>query len=469
MMAPIPSLDPPAPHPRTLGWIGTTALAMGGSNQSLFLLAALFAGQGDILGQGSAAVPLLIVGLLLAWAAAPGWTELVLMFPNRVGGIAATCAEAFRPYSPVLANLTGVCYWWGWVPTCGLTAILSASAIHAWYLPEFRHRPRIAIVALFTLVNLLRHQWVTRLAVPIATASALLALMSGLAPIAGRRGRLAAGHHLYLTSPFEGWFGQLTSLMAGLYLIGFAAPAFEAAACHVGETIDPEQERAARDAGQWRDGVALFVVLPVVWLGVLGPRAVGQGPGAGPRPDVRAGVRQRRQGGRHLVHDVQHVPRHAAAAGRARRARCRSSPKTACCRASSRGARAPTRPGSPPADRRHGHPVPADRRPDLAGRGRQFHLPDRHRPAQRRGLAVATRCARAAPALSGAARNHRPRPGRGHRLGPLGAARLPAVRAADGADRAAFAYSGSALYAWRKFTIGAALACPAWPHACMSS
>ena len=32
----------PAPHPRTLGWIGTTALAIGGSNQSLFLIAALF-------------------------------------------------------------------------------------------------------------------------------------------------------------------------------------------------------------------------------------------------------------------------------------------------------------------------------------------------------------------------------------------------------------------------------------------
>ena len=29
--------------------------------------------------------------------------------------------------------------------------------------------------------------------------------------------------------------------MAGLYLIGFAAPAFEAAACHVGETRDPKR------------------------------------------------------------------------------------------------------------------------------------------------------------------------------------------------------------------------------------
>ena len=73
---------------------------MGGSNQSLFLIGALFVGQGSIPGQGSAAVPLLIVGLLLSWAAAFGWTELILMFPNRVGGIASCCAEAFRPYQP---------------------------------------------------------------------------------------------------------------------------------------------------------------------------------------------------------------------------------------------------------------------------------------------------------------------------------------------------------------------------------
>src|SRR6187399_1819339 len=142
-------------HPRTLGWMATSALALGGSNQSLFLMSALFAGQGDIPGQGSAAVPLLIVGLLLGWTAAPGWTELILMYPKRVGGIAATCAEAFRPYNPVLANLTGVCYWWGWIPTCGLTAIFSAAAIHEWYLPDVPVTAiSCALVAFFAAVNL---------------------------------------------------------------------------------------------------------------------------------------------------------------------------------------------------------------------------------------------------------------------------------------------------------------------------
>ncbi len=52
------------PHPRRIGWVGTTALAMGGSNQSLFLIGAL------VVSQGTAAVPLLAVGLLLSWAAA---------------------------------------------------------------------------------------------------------------------------------------------------------------------------------------------------------------------------------------------------------------------------------------------------------------------------------------------------------------------------------------------------------------
>ena len=98
------------PHPRVLGWVGTAALAMGGSNQMIFLITALFVGQGAILGQGSAVVPLLIVGVLLGWAAALAWTELVLMWPNRVGGISAACAEAFRPYNPVLSVLTGTCY-----------------------------------------------------------------------------------------------------------------------------------------------------------------------------------------------------------------------------------------------------------------------------------------------------------------------------------------------------------------------
>ena len=55
-------------------------MAMGGSNQMLFLIGALLSAQ------GTAAVPLLALGLAMSWFAMPGWTELILMWPDRVGG-----------------------------------------------------------------------------------------------------------------------------------------------------------------------------------------------------------------------------------------------------------------------------------------------------------------------------------------------------------------------------------------------
>ncbi|MCW2544488.1 MAG: hypothetical protein JWM40_2040, partial [Frankiales bacterium] len=252
-------------HPRVLGWFGTAALAMGGSNQSLFLLTALVATQ------GSAAIPLLVVGLLLSWAAAPGWTELVLMYPNRVGGIAATCAEAFRPYSPLLANLTGVCYWWGWVPTCGLTALFAASALHHWYLPMIPITGMaIVIVIAFTVLNLAGVARTAKVVKLIAIGSAVLAFSSALIPMVFGTVDWGQSTDWNLTQPFQGVFGGVTSAMAGLYLIGFAAPAFEAATCHVGETRDPEKNvpRAVFASGMMAS--VYFLILPVVWLGVFG-------------------------------------------------------------------------------------------------------------------------------------------------------------------------------------------------------
>ncbi len=262
-------------HPRTLGWVSTTALAMGGSNQSIFLLSALLIGQGSIRGQGTAAIQLLGIGMLLGWLAMPGWIELVLMYLNRVGGIAASCSEAFRPYAPMLANLTGVSYWWGWVPTCGLTALLSASAIHQWFLPGAPVTPlACGIIAVFTLVNLAGVHWAARLAVPIAVASALLAFASSIIPVVAGSVDWHRAATFHLDTPFPGVFGQITSAMAGLYLVGFAAPAFEAAACHVGETVEPNKNIPRAMFASAGMATVYFVVLPVIWLGVIGPESL---------------------------------------------------------------------------------------------------------------------------------------------------------------------------------------------------
>lgn len=262
-------------HPRTMGWLGTSALAMGGSNQSLFLIGALIIGQGTIHGQGTAAVPILALGLVLSWMALPGWTELILMWPNRVGGIAATCGEAFRPYAPVLGNLTGVSYWWGWVPTCGLTALLSASAIHQWFLPSLSVPLGACLLVLgFTTLNLLGVRHAARAGLVIATISAALAFLSALIPIFAGTVDWQQASSFHLDTPFPGVFGELTSVMAGLYLVGFAAPAFEAAACHVGETIDPAKNVPKAMYASAGMATLYFLVLPVVWLGAIGPAGV---------------------------------------------------------------------------------------------------------------------------------------------------------------------------------------------------
>ena len=272
---PVAEADTKPSHPRTIGWFGTTSVAMGGINLSLFMLGALLIGQGDIPGQGTAAIPLLIVGLLLSWAAAPGWTELVLMYPNRVGGIAATCAEAFRPYSPVLANLAGVCYWWGWVPVAGVSAVLAASAIHQWFMPGFPvPLLGVCLVLFFTFISLCGVKWVMRLAMPIATASAALAFLSTVIPIFSGSVDWQQAFTFKLSVPFPGWFGQMTSVMAGLYLVGFAAPAFEAAASHVGETINPDKNVPRAMFASAALATLYFIALPIVWLGTIGPAAL---------------------------------------------------------------------------------------------------------------------------------------------------------------------------------------------------
>jgi diguanylate cyclase (GGDEF)-like protein len=265
------------PHPRRMGWWGATALAMGGSNQSLFLIAALFIGQDGIPGQGSAAIPLLIVGLFLSYAAAPGWTELVLMSPDRVGGIAAACSTAFRPYGPILSTLTGVCYWWGWIPTCGVTAILSATAISQWCLPTVPvWLIACTLVSAFTVVNLAGIRWVSLVALPVAFASAGLAFISMIAPLASGQVHLGEAVSFHLTTPFPGWFGSMTSIMAGLYLIGFGAPAFEAATCHVGEMIDPARNVPRAMIASAGMAAVYFAILPIVWLSALGPGAMAE-------------------------------------------------------------------------------------------------------------------------------------------------------------------------------------------------
>ena len=115
-----------------------------------------------------------------------------------------------------------------------------------------------------------------RLAMPIASLSAILAFASATIPVFSGSVDWQQAFTFHLTVPFEGHFGQLTSIMAGLYLIGFAAPAFEQAACHVGETINPNKNVPRAMYASAALASLYFIVLPLVWLGALGPEPLGK-------------------------------------------------------------------------------------------------------------------------------------------------------------------------------------------------
>ena len=245
------------------------------------------------------------------------------MWPNRVGGIAATCAEAFRPYSPVLANLTGVCYWWGWVPTCGLTALLSASrAAPRGTCRASRSTPlAIAIIVLSSPASTSAASTGSRGSrsrSPCVLGAAWRSSRRSIPVFAGRR-RLAPGHDVPPDDPVpRRRSASVTSAMAGLYLIGFAAPAFEAAACHVGETSDPDRNVPRAMFASGGDGRRCTSSC-CRWSGSASLGADGRSSGdlattLGPTFAPLLGGAA--QGGGDLVHGLQHVPRHAAAARR---------------------------------------------------------------------------------------------------------------------------------------------------------
>jgi signal transduction histidine kinase len=253
------------PHPRKIGWIITAALALGGSNLSLFMISGLISGQ------DSAGVLLLISGVIISWLAIPAWTELMLLFPNRVGGIAANTAVALKPYNPILANLNGVAYWSCTVPGVSLSAIFIATAIQQWFLPSLPvNLFGIGLVLMFTLLNVAGIQLIGRIAVPFALIAMALAFLSAFIPVFYGQVDWVRALSVKLNSPFTGLFGGFTSLMAGLYLIAFSAPAFEQGLCYVGEMKEPIKNVPRLIKAAIFITAVYYILLPVLWYLALG-------------------------------------------------------------------------------------------------------------------------------------------------------------------------------------------------------
>ena len=282
--------------------------------------------------------------------------------------------------------------------------------------------------------------------------SALLAFMSALIPLFAGTVDWHQALSFHLDSPFPGHFGAITSAMAGLYLVGFAAPAFEAAACHVGETVDPVKNIPRAMYASAGMATLYFLVLPVVWLGAIGPRGLGGdlAVSLGPTFAPLLGALGKSAAIWFMMFNMFHgtlAPLTGVARTLSQLSEDGLLPEIFARRTSHR---LPV--GRHHGDRRVRDRVSADRRSGLAGRRGQLHLPHRHRAAQRRGVAAAARSARTwrGPTARQGARSSPgwwpPRSGASRPILGFQQFGLPTVILG-----LALAYSGAALYAVRKW------------------
>ncbi|RUR07601.1 amino acid permease [Legionella sp. km772] len=255
---------------RRVKWLGTAALALGGCNLTLYTMGSLVQTYGSII------VVLFIVGLLLSYCTSIGFLELVLMFPNKTGGITTACTEAFKPYSPIITNIVGVGYWFAWLMAASFAATYAATVIQ-------QSLPWISInwVSTFlivgaTLLNLCGLKWTQRFAIPIALMASFLGLLTLLIPVFAGAVVWEQAFSYTFISPFQSQFGKLSTLMAALYLVGWIVPGYENVFCYVNETINP-QKNVPRALYMTMALASLFYgVLPLIWLGVIGMEALSQ-------------------------------------------------------------------------------------------------------------------------------------------------------------------------------------------------
>lgn len=260
-------------------WFYLVGLNFGAAYSLFFILEPLLSGQDTgthyILGQGSAGIPILALGVVFAWLAAPGWLELALMYPNKVGGIVAFCQEAFQKYCPVITPILGLGYAMGGGLGCGIGAMFIANLIQSYYFPQISSTIVAAILVLLAfLCSLCRLKTIGRLIFPIVLAAFILSLLSCFIPVISGNVDWQTATDFHLNTSFEGVFGSLTSFMAGFLLVNFTVPSYEKFFCYANYVENPRKDIPLAVIVMCVMAGIYFILMPIVWLGVVGELAL---------------------------------------------------------------------------------------------------------------------------------------------------------------------------------------------------
>lgn len=251
------------PQERSLSWIGAASFGLAGTIN--------FFNLGPVLSTvGHAGIVLFIIGMLLALLTGYGWLKIVLDDPEKVGGATVNSFKVFKSRSPLLLAILCLANWASWVAQASLSVTFCAAALIQW-LPlstDFHLFLSTILLCFCILLGLIRLTIAARIMIPIALITIFLLILSGIMPL------FFGGFHtpqdFSLVLPFPGWFGYLTAIMSGFYLIGWIVPAYEVTTWLSGEMNQPQKNLPKAFFFTAMISSLTFIVLPIIWLGTLG-------------------------------------------------------------------------------------------------------------------------------------------------------------------------------------------------------
>lgn len=258
------------PHPRAIGWISIVALGLGGANLSLYTFQALLGTVGSI------GILLFILGIILVWLSLPAYKEVVLMYPNMVGGLSPPCSYVLKDKTPIFACLLSVGYAMSVLPGISFSAIYFAGALKE-IMPFDISMGMLATLSILVVagLNLVGIRAVAYVAIPFAAISIVLAVISCSLPLMPGGGfdfDRVLNYEVITTD--HSLFGSFSSIMAGLYLIAYAAPAIDQGLCYVGEVKDPLKNISKMLKAIVAVTAIYYIAIPIIWYGTIGPEAL---------------------------------------------------------------------------------------------------------------------------------------------------------------------------------------------------
>jgi amino acid transporter len=218
-------------HPNLL-----IALGLSGAISVLFSMPAL------IPNQGSASYLIIIFTFLSAILAAPGWLELTLMYPEKVGGVVPCCDDAFKKYAPILMAVIGVSYASNWCAAVGISVLTFGDTIKTAWFPcaDPIYISFIVLIPTF-LISLLPLRYCLSILTAICLGVFGIFFLTLASPFVENSFSFLKLADLKLVAPFEGAFGTITSILAGSFLVLWFAPGFESFFAFIGDMKDPEK------------------------------------------------------------------------------------------------------------------------------------------------------------------------------------------------------------------------------------